>query len=741
MCYFTGGFLAAVLVVVQLPALPDWHWLATALPLAVYVVTGGRVSLTVAGFTLGTLYCLTLATNRVDARVGADYHGRDIPLSGEVTSLPEKSPDVTTFYLLADDLVAGRSVRLRLSWYHAENEVRPGDRLALKVRLNPSRATFNRGLFDYEGWQLLKGIEATGYVRAGRIVDRNPLRNPANSARAAVRDWIESRIDDLTLRQLINALAIGESNQISGQAWRDLSRTGTNHLLIISGLHVGLTAFLVFRLLSVLGVPTGARCIVTILAVALYSVIAGMGLPVQRALVMTSVALVAVCVGRRMPLPIGFCLALLLVVLIEPFAVQTPGFWLSFLAVGALLLGLSGEDWRGLSRFHQVKSSVKAQVLVTLVTTPVLIQLLHQASMTSMVANLVAIPWVSFTVVPPLLLAMVVLPISEPAANGLLQVAVTSLGGLWVVIESISAKSPVLTGPISVLTIGFTLLAVSLAFMPGLPFRRWLAVVLLLPLLKSEPRSIEGLTIDFIDVGQGLSVLMTTTSGAVLYDAGAKYGDRFDVGAQIVTPFLRARGISKLDHFLISHPDNDHAGGKGAINANFQVLNTHTSAHCDSRWQIDDIRFVAFQVDGHSRSRNDASCLLLAGTEAGWLLLTGDVESGAEADLLKRDLRNLRVMSVPHHGSQTSSSPALLNQLMPSVAVLSVGHHNRFDHPSKRVVARYLNRGIRWRSTALHGRVQVRLHNGRIYGVDHDRRQPAFWHTPRLPGDEDGLPQ
>jgi competence protein ComEC len=465
---------------------------------------------------------------------------------------------------------------------------------------------------------------------------------------------------------------------------------------------------------------------------------------------MATVVLMAVCISRKITTSTMFTVSLLGVVLLQPFALLSTGFWLSFGAVFALLYAFTGRRESGgppgvqKAAVMLLLTAVKTQWIVFIAMLPLLLQLVFQVSLVAFLVNMIAIPFISFMVVPFLLGFVVMMPISPGIASLSLSAAEFFLLVFWQGIQWVSNLDWVFHG----IAIGSAPFLVSLTgilifFSPKGLVPRWLALLCLLPLVSNskfpEPNQLH---ITFIDVGQGLSILLRTEHSAVLYDAGPRFGQRFDSGEQIVTPLLRQLGVSRLEAFIVSHGDNDHAGGMQSIIRNFEVNREISSfgglsADCSTphAWSVDGVNFEIFSlVDEEVRntrevSGNDRSCVLMAFNGDYGFLITGDIEEFAESVLQDRNLPDIDVISVPHHGSRTSSTPGFINHVHPRLAIVSAGFHNRFNHPDPLVLRRYRQRHIKVLNTAEQGAISLLLGRGGIMKMELTRStRRRFWH-------------
>ncbi len=619
--------------------------------------------------------------------------------------------------------------RLRLSWYGGPL-VHAGEIWRLTVRLKSPRGFHNPGGFDYERWLFAHGIGATGYVRRS---DGNRLLEPPrgiDALRGRLAAAIARSLGDSSLSGLVRALALGARDGISPGQWQVLRRTGTAHLVAISGLHIGLVAGLLLwtgrRLWLRFGTwridagTVGAAS--ALLGAVGYAALAGFSLPTQRALIMLAVSLAA-WVWRRHASPWqGYSLALIGVCLRDPLAPLGSGFWLSFTAVAWILFVVANR----LGPARRWVETLKVQAMLWLGMTPLMIYGFHQIGWTAPLANLVAIPLVGFVVVPLILTGCLAWWLWPDAAQALWHWAEGVLGGVWVWLAWLAQWSagawplpaPTLTGVV-LASVGLGLLAAP----RGLP-GRWLGALLLIPLLSPPvERPPPGqLWLTLLDVGQGLAVVAETTRHVLVYDTGPRFSDRFDAGSDIIAPFLDGRGRRHVDLVVVSHADGDHRGGLVGLLRRFsspvvtsdpQALGL-PAAECRAgrSWRWDGVEFeLLWPVSRGSGGGNDRSCVLKITAAGGAsVLLPGDLEAGGEAALVARYGSRLaaRVLVAPHHGSRTSSTSAFLDAVRPALILVAAGHGNRFGFPHPEVVARYRQRG-RILTTADSGAIQVRL--------------------------------
>ncbi|MDR3221385.1 MAG: DNA internalization-related competence protein ComEC/Rec2 [Candidatus Accumulibacter sp.] len=703
---------------------------------------------------------------------------RDIRITGVVAALPQRIERGERFAFDVESVdTPGASVpeRILLSWYRAwgdrsvdEDEAsgtgqvartaHPGERWRFTARLKRPRGNANPHGFDYEAWLLERGIRATGSVRAGEEPARldDFVWRPAYAVermRDLLRKRFLSELPEAPYAGVLVALAIGDQRSIPNAQWDMFRRTGITHLISISGLHVTMVAALCALLVNVLWrlserlmlrLPARKAAVAAgWLAALAYTVLAGFEVPAQRTLYMLSVVALALWSGRNFGVVRTLLLALLIVLIVDPWAVLAVGFWLSFGAVAVLFfvsaarVGERYDEAPGAGRWRSgLRQWGVAQWSVTVGGLPLLLLFFQQFSLVSPLANAVAIPVVSFLITPlALLYTLLPWPPLLHLDHWLLTRLMDLLGWL--------AGWPVWQQPAPPLWAALPALAgVAWLLLPrGFP-ARWLGLCLLAPLLAVQPaRPPAGEAwIDVLDVGQGLAVLVRTAKHTLLYDTGPRLGGT-DAGQRTVAPFLRAIGVAWLDALVVSHRDQDHAGGLEAVRAHGPIARFLTSmadigaepCAAGQSWEWDGVRFAILHplkrdYLGKEKRTNSMSCVLRVWNDRGAILLTGDIETGNERALIARAGQQLRsdVLVAPHHGGRGSSSPEFVAAVAPRDAVFSAGYRNRFGHPRPEVLERYAA-SRKWR-TDRDGDVQVALGaEARVTAWRATR--PRYWHN------------
>lgn len=792
-------FAAGVWWLQQQGELPELYgaWALAAAALVAVRLRGSRVAgwmrpvlLNALCFGLGFFWAAALAQLRLAEGMPAEWEGRDMEIAGVVAGLPQFYQRSVRFEFDVERvLTSGASVprRISLSWWGAPDrptgaaslpQLRPGERWRLTVRLRRPHGSANPGGFDYEAWLFERGIRAVGYVRAKGDNRRlaTMVHRPGywiQAARDAVRERIERVLAQRPYSGVIVALAIGEQRAIPAEQWQTFTRTGVNHLMSISGLHVTMVSGLVFALVQALWRRSArltlrlparkAAALAGIAAAFAYTLLAGFAVPAQRTLYMLAVAAVALWSGVRCSVSTVLAAALFCVLVLDPWAVLAPGFWLSFGAVALIMYVTVGR----VGAAHWLVNWARVQWAVTVGLIPPLIALFQQVSLVSPVANAVAIPVVSLAIVP-LTLSGVALPF-----DSVLELAHQLTAWCMVFLEWLSeAPASVWQQHASPPWAVFAALAGALwLLLPrGMP-ARWLGVAGFLPLFLSAPQPLaEGdLNLTVLDVGHGMAAVIQTRNHALLYDSGPAFGDAADAGSRIVVPYLRAAGVRRLDGFIVSHDDIDHSGGAAsvlqAVAVDWLLSSLHDldplplqaeqafRCHAGQSWEWDGVQFDILHppresYEGTRSIRdNDLSCVLRVSARSGQVLLPGDIERRSERRLLASYGDELRadVLIAPHQGSRTSSSDAFVRAVAPQAVVFAVGYRNRFRHPDAEVVARYRALGSRIFRTDRDGALLIELRAGSGFTVTPYRAQyRRYWHTPvsgeRLAG-HIGFPQ
>lgn len=715
---------------------------------------------------LGIAYAGLIAHQAQLQTLPEALESQNLLVEGTVLGLPLHGPDRSRFELQIESARKGDELqsfqgKVRLSWISKDRQpLRAGERWQLLVRLKAPHGFANPGGFIQEDWMWREALVARGYVRKEGKPQR--LSAPSGLAhweagRQALSERLTAAIDG-PARALVAALTLGDRSFFTQTDWGTFRDTGTNHLVAISGLHIGMVAGLLLmavgwlwrrsqRLCLWLPAPRAAA-LLAMLGAVFYAALAGFAIPTQRALIMLAAILLPLLLGRQVQPWRGLGLALVLVLLIEPRAALAPGFLLSFAAVASILWALGTPE----ARQGFWASLWRMQLAASLIVSPLVVLLFNQATWLGFPVNLLAVPWFSFVLVPLAFVGVSLLLLAPAMGSWLLQQVAPlyewTLAGLtWTATQAPGvwylADRPLLVILLASLG-GIWLLA---------PVRlpaRGLATLLFVPMLGwRAPSLAEGaFGITMLDVGQGLSVVVQTRNHLLLYDTGPKFSEDFNAGQAVVLPFLRSQGLSHIDRLLISHPAGDHAGGLASILEAISVTQVlgpelppslnparpwpRRDCRAGESWHWDGVDFeILHPKNPRDWDDNNSSCVLLVRNAAGALLLLGDLERPGEEALLKTQGAKLKgaLVQAGHHGSKTSSSPAFVEQLQSPLVFISSGYKNMFRFPAQSVVERWRASGAELVNTSELGALSLVLdpNRGRSQVQGYRQQDSRFW--------------
>lgn len=731
------------------------------------------------GILWGTFYGQQLQGNVLPE----DWVGEELLLTGRIIDLPVSDGRRQRFLLEVESYQPLHPAadsprpeqfpqRIQLSWYDETAPiVRSGEQWQWIVKLKKPRGFVNPGGFDYQAWLLRRGIGAVGYVRPNEL---NQKLNDAQSAHVDVwrynlRKWLMTAADK-SHQAILVALLIGDRSLMDMESWQLMQSMGVNHLIAISGMHIGFVALLglffgvfIGRWINIFyhrcpALLPGYFCAITFALG--YSLLAGLTIPTQRAFIMVLVIQWAYFWRRSFHAGYVLLLSLLAVVINDPLAAYDMGFWLSYGAVAVLLFGFagrySGKNGNAKTHFQKtqryLREFLRSQHIIFIGLMVPLIFLTNTVSILAPLANFIAIPLVTFIVVPFLLGAAVFYSFAPRLSEFLLQIASCGLDAFHYWLDFLDRFSAIASNPIVALNQWTLLLAAVSVFIillpAGIPGRLSGYLGLCVALLLPQPNP-SGLTITVLDVGQGTAVVVQTAQHTVLYDTGPAYSESFEAGAAIVVPFLQQEGINKLDKLVVSHSDKDHAGGLNSILKkisvdelllgdpektieNLSTSNTiKNNCHDQSPWVWDNAQFEFLSVPLSMRTNtNNHSCVLLITYAGKTLLLTGDIDTKVEHYLLSTNQlpEGISILLAPHHGSRTSSADKFVQHTRPEHIVFSAGYRNQHRHPHPLVVERYVQVLSNMHNTATGGALRFHWDRAGPITVDHSRvSQRRYW--------------
>jgi competence protein ComEC len=776
-------FSVAVLSVSLFPELPSPLWFLVFIPL-LFLIKFFRLFKSIFSIYCGLVVGVLSGYHYLDHQLSAADSGNEFILRGHISGLPKQESrqirfavDVESLRTIDRQLVQQNiPQKIQLSWYlnryQELPQLQPGDAWEWRVKLHRPRSMVNPAGFDYQAWLMRRGVGATGYVIKGdnhKIIHNESVGFSfwIDQQRYRLQRWIVNQSDS-SQKGILVALLIGDSALVDKQDWLAMQQTGTNHLIAISGLHVGFLAIfgfylglLIGRLLQLFAIPLPAQYFAYVGAIscaAFYSALAGFNIPTIRTLIMLSLFYWMCLLRRETGVPDVFCLALVCVVVMDPLAGYDPGFWLSFGAVALLILCFSGRK-----NARQIESGFmsglrgriyiysKSQWIMFIGLMIPLLILVSSFSLVAPVANAIAIPMITFFVVPCLLLAAFFENIIPFISHLLLSMAAWGIENLLLFLQSLLNLAPgklnpvISLSPIMSLWIGFCCLLILLPrgfFSRSISFS---ALFLSLAIHHFLPKPDQpDLRVLVLDVGQGTAIVVQVDSKTLVYDTGASFSDNFDAGSGIISPYLRSQAVTKIDKLVVSHNDLDHAGGLSGLLETIQVdelllgqfwpLFAPTAAQekvyakagktgschqsADWTWQQVNFHFVKWPLRKRA-SANNYSCVLVINYRGQKILLPGDMEKEVESQLLGSGAlpKNIQVLMAGHHGSLSSSTVEFVDFVKPEQVVYSAGFQNRYGHPHPKVRSRFQAINSKEFNTATHGALEFKWKDGQALPV------------------------
>jgi competence protein ComEC len=653
---------------------------------------------------------------------------KNMTIEGVVSSIPVQSSsrlqfafDITRFN---NELA---SSKVLLNCYNNCPEIHAGELWRFQAKLKRPRNYGNPGYFDYVRFLKAKHIHWSGYVRKGGMRISDDRYFPLLRLRAYLAESLyKLHLDEQTIG-ITQALTLGVTNHIDKSEWDLFRRTGTIHLMVISGAHIGLVAGLCFILFKWLWCRSSRLCLYlpaqraaslfALTMALLYSLCAGFGVPAERALIVCFFMLLSNFTHQRFSVWQAWRYALLAVLLFEPHSVLMPGFYLSFLAVATLLISNQRFKSKG------IKQTLTMQLACLIGLMPFTLYWFSYGAVNGLIANLIAVPWVGFVVIPLALLTILMIHwVTIPWLIGLLHLSITGLMHFLSWIDTLSMVNLQFSFPSLLQPIGLIVAICMLIFMP---YRAFTLLSILLGTLCFFPKYEtvrEGeAVVDVLDVGQGLAVVVRTANHQVIYDTGVRFYQGSDMGKMVIIPFLETLGVKFIDKIIVSHSDLDHRGGIESLEEAYSIgelivddpsfYKRGTGCHQHPSWEYDGISFKFFPLPVSLKGKNNHSCVLQVKSSSAQILLTGDIEKGAEQYLLKHYGAALQsnILLIPHHGSKTSSSRRFVHVVRPTYAIYSYGFDNRYRFPHVATQKTYKDLGVTTLNTVDCGKVRFKL--------------------------------
>lgn len=712
----------------------------------------------IVAFLCGLVWTAVQARSQLQQDLDPELEGQELQITGYIDSIPEAEPYGVRFAFQVESAEQQLPEQLELTWYQPGTALHAGERWRFIVKLKRRHGFANPGGYDYEAQLFRAGVGATGYIReadSNRLLGTVPGERVLK-ARATLTEAIGEAIPNAPMQGVIRGLAVGDQQAIGSDAWQVFARTGTSHLMAISGFHIGMVAWLFAWLGSrLIHLPAAQRrgwtvpdlrALFGMSAAFGYSLLAGMSVPTQRTLVMLAVYFGASLLRREVNVWHSFGLALLLVLLIDPFAPLAVGAWLSFGAVAVILLNQHGRLGRG----PAWREFLNLQAVVTVGLVPLLLSSFGSLSLVAPWVNLLAIPLFTAVLVPLVLIGCALLMLHPATGTWWLAWLARLLDWVFAGLQW-AANLPWANWYAPQAPFWATLLLVLGVCMMVLPWvwpLRISGLLCCLPALCWQPPLVPpgAFSMTTLDVGQGLAVIIQTRSHVLLYDTGPKFQSGRDTGELVVLPYLRSMGIRSLDMAVASHGDDDHVGGLHSVLVSMPVrkvlpgpsvkLDGSVTTPCQrgQRWQWDGVEFeVLHPSPGYEQeSDNNQSCVVRIAGPGGSALLLGDVEKRVEFDLVGSMLiAPTSVVVAAHHGSRSSSTEALVSASQAQWVIFSAGYRNRWGFPKDEIVARWRAAGSAPVATIQAGAITVILAPGQPIAIQRYRQaHRRYWKTP-----------
>ena len=712
-------------------------------------------------YLLMILWAITHFTQAIQQQIPLSWQNQTVELTGTIDSLVTADLQKRQFILQLQQICfkqqcQQQSGRVELTEYLSKKKsvsetFQPADTWQLSARLKRKHRLANPGLLRPLDWS--QGLYAVGTIVAkpAKQIQTHQRFWHMNSLRQMVLTKLQAATIDEDSRGVILALTLGDRSQLSSHLWQLFQQTGVLHLMAISGLHVGLLVMFAYGVITFLLWPFPNLFLywprqkialwVSLWVAWLYGAIAGFGVSTIRACVMLTLYALAKSMSRSISWLSVLLWSSCLILLVDPLQSVSISFWLSFIAVAciAFLVWIKQNANKGYAHSLWIQITLSACLL------PFSLLFFQRSPLNAPLSNLIAVPWVSFIILPLSLIVIIVQSISSTLAHFIFIFLHWHITYLLIFLQKMVALFPYqwwlqdsATASLFFLMNGIFLLLFPRAWQVKTIAVLWIGIACSMPYLIPNQDLVH---VTVLDVGQGLSVVIQTKHHTLLYDTGPAYYGGGDAATLAVVPFLKRQPYPVLDMLLVSHQDADHSGGVPTILKQIPIQQLMTSpsrspfvkkiyansvfkqqALLNSKqplqlmtcvtgqvWQWDGVTFhiLSPKAEASSRKSNNLSCVLQIQAGQTRFLLTGDIEQGVEQGLITADGANLAstILIAPHHGSQTSSSLAFIQQVSPKIVVFSTGYLNRYHFPAKDVQKRYQLQGVLAYNTADNGAV------------------------------------
>jgi competence protein ComEC len=703
-------------------------------------------SLIILGFTVGAIYAVSFGYYAKSHQLIL-IPDTQVTITGKISNLPIDRNNKLKFSINIEGIEEKYKLKkLLVSWYRTDEIVKPGQIWQFDLKLKPIHGYKNPGSFDYSKWLFRQGYDATATVKSAQLLQDQSYdpKSIINTYRASLSKLIENKIESPRIQALIKALTIGDKSQISYEDSQLFQETGTAHLIAISGLHIGLMAFL--------GVLCGRlvflfltnekfnrfkyEAIFAISFALIYALLAGFSIPTIRALIMVVAFSMAYAIKKQISRWQAWSIALIIVLLIDPLSVLDVGFWFSFGAVAALMFAFTGRKFS----HNKIKSFGHAQIVILIGLLPLMVIVFGKINLLTPIANLIVLPLASLILIPLMFTSFLVHLFSGSLASQLFKFVEEIANILFMILDYLQQFNflTISINNIDTLSILCLILVAIVLLLPKLFRWRYLSLFLLVPVFFKKPDYLNQgeFQVNVLDVGQGLSVVIRTRDHTLIYDTGAKFETGFNLASTVVIPYLYTQGIANVNKLILSHKDNDHAGGVEELKSEYQemqvydVVGEYNDCKIGFSWQWNEVNFEVlspFNIDPYLG--NNSTCVVKISNQHRSLLLTGDIEEPVEYRLVNQLAESVKsdVMLVPHHGSRTSSSLNFINIVSPKIALNSSGYNNQFNHPHPKIKQLYLDKSIEFLDTQDKGMIELLFTNSEIKFHQYSDSNHHFW--------------
>ncbi len=775
------AFCCGVSMLLFAPALPSNHLTTLIAATSVILSVKWRVLVPFAFMLFGLAWANYWFTQHHAVGFPAQYERVDFSALGSIEGLVSERNGNYQFHFRVKEIDAAfpqrlLGTKLKLSCYRCLFAIETNQVWRFTLRVKRPRGYASWGAFDYEKYLYRNRVVAKGYVRTkGENTLISSEQRAWSSWRQAVRQSLVRKAENSVGLNMILALAVGDKSGFSSHQRQVLQKTGTSHLMAISGLHVGLVFMFVSALCRVMlwpvarifeYIPRPTLVMFPALASAiLYSALAGFAVSTQRALTMLLVFVVCRLIAREIGLFKVLLIAMSALLLFDPFSVMDIGFWLSCGAVlviavvsapaamsaPAAIHAPAAQPTKRIADQRLAKTSLlKLQPMLWLGMLPITISFFGQVSFIAPMVNLVLVPLFCALLVPLTLAGVCIDALGfESLATWWISNLSTVFNSLYLMLDWLSELKIAngYTTPLVWWQWGLFLSAVVFYIIkPRLSVPWWMLFTVSAFQNISTAIQVDELQLTLLDVGQGLAIVIETPNTVTVYDTGPKYGSGFTAADAVLLPFLRYRGIQRIDTLIISHADNDHIGGYQSVIDAFDVGEVITSrvdkipiaraCQAGDAWHADQTHMSVLSPEPDTpKGSNNLSCVLMLEHLGTRILLSGDIEKQVERYLVANYPSQLaaNILLVPHQGSKTSSTAKFLDAVAPDMAMLAAGYKNHYGHPHASVVERYRSRAVDLYSTIDSGSILLKINAQGWQVLEFRQARRRFWHYQKVP--------